>query len=224
VWNFYLNGVIIAETVRLSQLLEYEPTDFIGQERNMQSSPGNTTSVQVIIRANQTDPPNVSEVGLFVFDFDSLYELARLSVDPKYADFNFTRFALYRNARRVDSRDKMYVDLLKLASPLEMASAIAVYAGAAASISATLWVLVQAFERIYNLKLNREKLQLEIQKLKRDLDPDANDFIEPDPVEVMDQLEERGAREYIEMVEKRLFRSSIQIEEVIVEVAMEEIQ
>jgi len=186
----------------------------------MHSSTEETSAVRVLIRAHQPEPPNASEVGLFVFDFDSLYELVRLSVDPKYADFNFTRFALYRNAKRVDADDKMYVRLLRLASPLEMASTIAVYAGAAASVSATLWVLVQAFERMYNLKLNREKLQLEIQKLKRDLSADSKDLMEPDAIDVMETLEERGAREYLETVEKRLARSAIQIEEVIIEIAL----
>lgn len=184
----------------------------------MHSTSGNTHSLQIIIQANQLNSPATADVGLFVIDFDSLYELIRLSVDPKYAEFNFTRFALYRNARRVDQPDKMYVELLRLASPLEMASAIAVYAGGAASVAATLWVFVQALERIYNLKLNREKLQLEIKKLKRELETDLNVLYEPDPTKVLDQLEVRGAHEYLDTVEKRLSRSSIQIEQVIIEV------
>jgi hypothetical protein len=190
----------------------------------MQNSPEENTTVQLIIRAHQPYPPIASEVGLFVFDFDSLYELVRLSVDPKYADFNFTRFALYRNAKRVEASDKLYVSLLRLASPLEMASTIAVYAGVAASISATIWVLVQTFERIYNLQLNREKLQLEIKKLKSDLNENNNTFIEPDPGEVMEHLEEKGVSQYLETVEKRLSKSSIQVDEVIIKVIIDGIQ
>jgi hypothetical protein len=188
----------------------------------MQPQPGNAKTLKILLNANQPYPPNASEIGLFVFDFDSLYEMLRLSVDPKYAEYNFTRFALYRNAKRLDAPDKMYVDLLRLASPLEMASAIPVYAGAVASVAATLWVLVQAFERIYNLKLNREKLRLEVEKLRSETKLDSSAFVEPDPDEAISYLEERGAREYLETVEKRLNRSSIQVCEVIIEVALEE--
>jgi hypothetical protein len=188
----------------------------------MQPSLNNSMSLKILIRAKQPDAPNASEVGLFVFDIDSLYELLRLSVDPEYEDFNFTRFALYRNAKRVDTPDKMYINLLQLASPLEMASAIAVYAGAAASVAATLWVLVQTFERIYNLKLNREKLRLEVEKLRKDSNLGSSAFVEPDPDEALVQLQERGAWEYIETVEKRLIRSPIQVNEMIIEVALKE--
>ncbi|MBE0411408.1 MAG: hypothetical protein IBX69_16925 [Anaerolineales bacterium] len=178
-------------------------------------------SLQILIQAGQSDPLNAGEVGLFVFDFDSLYEMVRLTVDPKYASFNFSRFALYRNAKRLSNEDKLYVQLLRLASPMEMASTIAVYSGAAASIVATLWILVQALERIYNLKLNREKLQLEIQKLKRDLSTESKVLIEPDPFDVTHSIEERGASEYLDTIEKRLSRSSIQIEEVKIRVDFE---
>jgi len=150
----------------------------------------------------------LSGVGLYLYDFDSLYELTRLALDTNYKEFEFSRFALYRNHRRLRSIDKLHIQDLSFKSPLEVVSSITAYASAGAAILATIWLLIQIIEKLYNLQLNHEKLQLEIEKLKKTIyqDDEIND--NNDNYEI---LEDRNAIEFVEVLERRLSQSGYKI-------------
>jgi hypothetical protein len=125
-------------------------------------------SVVIRLTADVPDPASIAEVGLFLYDLDSLYEVLRLGLDSRYKDYRFSRFSLYRNGRPMAHEDKMRVKTIGLGSPLEVMAVIAAGAGAAGAIAATVWTVAQTIDKIYNLRLNHQKLQLEVDKLRRE--------------------------------------------------------
>jgi len=122
--------------------------------------------VEIYIRGDENRRTTPGDVGLFLYDTMILYELGRLATDPSYSDYSFSNFTLYRNARRLREQDRLYIDSLRIASPLEAIATVAAMGAAASSVTGAIWILVQTFEKISNLRLNREKLELEIQKLR----------------------------------------------------------
>lgn len=176
-------------------------------------------SVAIRIRA-ETDPtPDIATVGLFLYDLDSLYEIVRLALDPAYKSYRFSRFSLYRNGRPLADQDRLLVKRLKLASPLEVFATVAAVGGAATTVAAAVWTLVQIVEKIYNLRLNHEKLELEVMKLQREAVQPRLPLDLPDkPLSSEKILKRRAADEPLETLEKRLASSTVRITEFEIEV------
>lgn len=176
-------------------------------------------SVAIRIRA-ETDPtPDIATVGLFLYDLDSLYEIVRLALDPAYKSYRFSRFSLYRNGRPLADQDRLLVKRLKLASPLEVFATVAAVGGAATTVAAAVWTLVQIVEKIYNLRLNHEKLELEVMKLQREAVQPRLPLDLPDkPLSSEKILKRRAADGPLETLEKRLASSTVRITEFEIEV------
>ncbi|HEX8266376.1 MAG TPA: hypothetical protein VF596_13310 [Pyrinomonadaceae bacterium] len=200
-----------------------------------------TTNQHIEIRfiATENRSVTINEVGLFLYDLAILYELVRLVVDPKYKDFKFSRFALYRNRRRLKPKDRLYVQKIKQESPLEVAILIGTTTVSALS---AVWVFVQLTEKIYNFRLNREKLEVDLEKASLDIEKAKLDIekatldknktelelrkLEREELSLSKQsspiislaeaekhLEERNAIRLIKSVERKLERSPLQIRE-----------
>jgi len=186
----------------------------------MNQPPQPARSVILRIRATAEAAPDISDVGLFLYDLDSLYEMARLAFDPEYKGYHFSRFSLYRNGRPLAPRDKLLVRRIHLASPLEVTATVAAGAAAAASVAAALWAFVQLVEKIYNLRLQREKLELEVERLKHETVqarlPLGLPEMTGDPEKV---FQRRAATEPLETLAKRLAASPIHVIDVEIEVS-----
>jgi hypothetical protein len=179
-----------------------------------------TTHVaRLTLTADAQGTPHISDVALFLYDFTSLYEIVRLAVDPRYRSYHFSRFSLYRNGRPLDERDQLQVGSLRMRSPLEVVASIAVAGGAAASVATAVWVVVQTIERIYNLPLNREKLELEVQKLRREEAQPALPMDLPgQKPDAQAQIARRKASDSLEAIARRLGASPVRITRIELEV------
>jgi hypothetical protein len=105
--------------------------------------------------------PPLEGIGLYLFDLAVVFELHIAKSMPD--SFNsITRFSLYRNHSRVAQEQRLRVERISLASPLEI---IAVIAASTAAGAGAIWSAVQAIERLAMLPLNREKTRAEIEKL-----------------------------------------------------------
>jgi hypothetical protein len=184
----------------------------------MKDDTSDVRTISITVVAEETFKAHLGDVGLFIYDFDSLYELVRMAVDPKYAGYTFSRFSLYRNGRPLDEEDQLRVEQLNLSSPLEIAGDIAVYGTAASAVLGSLYLLVQLLEKISNFHLHKEKLELEAEKLRKELDEENLNLIEHDADALQDQVAARGAEDYISQVSRRLERSSIEIVDITFEV------
>ncbi len=175
--------------------------------------PSDSTHVaQLTLAADPRASPHISDIALFLYDFTSLYEVVRLAVDPHYRNYRFSRFSLYRNGRPLDERDQLQLGSIRMRSPLEVVASIAVAGGAAASVATAVWVVVQTIERIYNLPLNREKLELEVQKLRREEDqPSLPMDLPGGKPDGQTLIARRKASDSVEAIARRLEASPVRI-------------
>lgn len=181
---------------------------------------------EIAMQGEEGDYPALSEVALFLYHFNVLYEFSRLLVDPKYADFRFAHNSANRNFRRVEPGDRLAIESLRVQSPF----ALTVIILATPASAAALWALTQAFEKIANFPINRknlrlqnesldlgnEKTRLENEKLRRELI--SSDAQTPEGLAESDetfaiQLQSRNAAKPFGLVMEKLEASEIRIRE-----------
>jgi hypothetical protein len=158
----------------------------------------------------EDDYPALTDVDYFLHDFNLLYELSHIVVDPKYSDYKFTRFFPYRNRRRIAAPDQLAVERLSYESPLELVTLVM----ALPSVAATIWVVVQTMEKIADRKIKREILELTRDKLRRELQaPNGMELAAPQGLDesYREQIRIRGAEYHYETIEKHLQQNPIRI-------------
>lgn len=185
--------------------------------------------IEIRLVGTESSEPTPSDIGLFLNDVDTLYELLRLALDPFYDAFEFSRFVLYRGRRPLKKEDKQYLEKLRHESPIEVETAITIGVASVAAIS----TFVTMLTLLYNQPLNREKLradleaarlnaenakleqrkkELEIRKLQRD---ERIAQLEDSKIligsGVSNELSLRDASEFVRKIERRLEKSPIRI-------------
>ena len=124
----------------------------------------NESYFNIRLTAGEEPFPTLVDVTNFLYDFNILYEIARLTTDPAYSDFRFSHFVFYRKGRPLDLSDRLRVQSISLGSPLVI---VAVLAAVPAAVGAV-WGLVQIADKLTNAPLNRRKLKAEVEKLERE--------------------------------------------------------
>lgn len=165
--------------------------------------------------------PPLEKVGLFLFDLTVVFELHVAKSMPDSFS-SITRFSLFRNHSRVTAEQRLRVQRISLASPLEI---IAVIAASTAAGAAAIWSAVQAVERLAMLPLNREKTRAEIAKLNeetRKLEYERLRSGQVTTVQVVEQLpnarnpDSRNPtpKQVIESAERRLESHGIKLQQI----------
>jgi hypothetical protein len=157
----------------------------------------------IAVEGEEGHPP-LQEVSSFIYDFNLVYEISRIASDPTYQRYTFNRFIWNRNGRRLKDSDRLHLVSLQLGSPFLLETAVVLVGGAIAAV----WGLVQISERIADWPVNREKNRLELEKLRRELNP--GDQAEGLP----EILEKRGALEYYERSIQRVAENEIKITDI----------
>jgi hypothetical protein len=157
----------------------------------------------VTVEGEEGHPP-LQEVSSFIYDFNLVYEISRLASDPNYQGYKFNRFIWNRDGRRLKDSDRLHLVSLELGSPFLLETAVLLVGGAVAAV----WGLVQISERIADWPVNREKNRLELEKLRRELNPGDQ------AQELPKMLEERGAPEYYERSIRRVAENEIKITDI----------
>lgn len=173
-------------------------------------------NLRVTFIGKESRDATLKELGSFLSDLSTLYEEIRLAIDENYNEFEFNRSSQYMSRVALNFEDNLFVEKIRKESPIELA--VVIGTGTIASIGAV-WTLVQVVEKIYNIGLNRRKLELEVRKAELEvnkLETEAGGGIrEPLTVEnLMRRLKTRDPIGYISVVEGRLSKSTIQIENV----------
>jgi len=157
----------------------------------------------ITVEGKEGHPP-LQEVSSFIYDFNLVYEISRIASDPNYQRYKFSRFIWNRNGRYLKDSDRLHVVSLELGSPFVLETAVILVGGAIAGV----WGLVQIAERIADWPVNREKNRLELEKLRRELNP--GDQAENLP----ETLKGRGALEYYERSLQRVAENEIRITDI----------
>ena len=117
------------------------------------------------LQASSDDFPALIDTSTFLYDFNLIYELARLTVDPEWDGLVVDEDAWSRDGRPLHEFERLHVVSLRQGSPLELVAVVTAAAGA----SAALWALVQVVEKLSNWRLNRDILRMQREKLRREL-------------------------------------------------------
>jgi hypothetical protein len=164
--------------------------------------------------------PPLEDVGLYLFDLTVVFELHVAKSMPDSLS-SISHFSLYRNHSRVTAEQRLRVQRISLASPLEI---IAVIAASTAAGAAAIWSAVQAVERLAMLPLNKEKTRAEIAKLNeetRKLEYERLRSGQVTTVQVLQQLPDRNPdskepapEQVIESAERRLGSHGIKLQQI----------
>jgi hypothetical protein len=180
----------------------------------------------IILNGAEMERPTLLDTASFLYDFNLIYELCRLSTDQKYGGFRFTRYVLFRNGRRLRDLDRLRVVRLQQASPMKLETKVAIVSGTLVAIAAAVHISTEIADWPYERHKARnesirsdyelEKSQLEVRKLKRELgDVEPRKELDPQRLEiVIPQIMSSTAGEYVWQVGKRLEKSPIRIEDV----------
>jgi len=102
------------------------------------------------------------------------------------------------------------VERLRQESPLELAVAVSAASGAAIG---AVWCVVQIVERIANFRLNRQKLKLELEKLRRETEYAKRPVHIVEEEEAIFRLSSREASPFLDHVGERLAGSQVRIKD-----------
>lgn len=149
----------------------------------------NDQKVRIRLVFKEERKPYLLDISSLLYDFELLHDYSLLIYAQQYKEYQFTQYFWYRNGRPLRSEHKIRALKITKESPLTIElvlSGIVVLSGA-------FWIIVQAIEKISNWKLNREKLKLEIEKLKRETNIDYYEK-EKTKIELEPRLHEREGR------------------------------
>ena len=178
--------------------------------------------------------PTLLETASFLYDFNLVYELCRLSTDETYAGFHFSRYVLFRDGRPLKDRDRLRVVRLEQASPMKLETKVAIVSGTLVAIAAAVHISSEIADWPYERHKARnesirsdyelEKSKLEIRQLKQELgDVDPRKELGARHMEiVIPQIQGGPAGDYVWQVGRRLERSPIRIEDVEIRIVPEE--
>ncbi len=84
----------------------------------------------------QAGESSLGEIGLFLYDAATLYELLRLGLDPAYAEYRFEKYPLYRGRRPLRPADQLRVERIAVHGQIEIHATVAKTRLAAVTLSA----------------------------------------------------------------------------------------
>lgn len=75
---------------------------------------------RISVRGTEGDNLPLEEVTKFLYEFNLLYEMSRLVVDPRYEAYKITQATSSRVVNRLWANDKLYLEKLSVNSPLDL--------------------------------------------------------------------------------------------------------
>ena len=162
--------------------------------------------VKLVFREEKS--PYLLDISSLLYDFELLHDFSLILFAEDYYGYRFTRYFWRRKGRPLKREHKIRAYRIIKESPLTVElilSSIAVLSGA-------FWILVQAIEKISNWRLNREKLELEIENLKRELNLSYYEE-ERARVKLEQALYERKAEQILLALLRRLESNPIKLED-----------
>lgn len=156
--------------------------------------------------------PLLQVVSSLLYDVELLYDFCLIIGAEEYSEYKFSQGFWYRKGRHIKDIHKLRVVRIMKESPLSVELLIA---DAIGTLTA-LWLFIQAVEKIYNLKANRKKTDLEIEKTKLEIEKLKREtHKEP---ELGQKLRNQQHSLTFRIIAKRLESNSIKLEDLEIEV------
>jgi hypothetical protein len=155
------------------------------------------------LRFSEEAKPFLLDVASLLYDIELSHDFGVLLVEPDYKSFEFSRFFWFRQGRPIKPQHRARAARIVKQSPLLLEVVIP-------SLGA-LWVLLQIIEKISNWPLSKEKLELEVEKLRRERD-EARERIRQQYADQLHRLvHDRKADPIEHSLTKRLSESPIRL-------------
>jgi len=74
----------------------------------------------ISLKGNETATLSLENLSQFLYEFNVLYEMVRIVVDPAYEDFQITQWTSARTRNRLKEYDKLQVTSFSINSPLNL--------------------------------------------------------------------------------------------------------
>lgn len=112
------------------------------------------------MRFNEDSVPDLLDISSLLYDFELSHDYGLILSEKEYREYRFSQYFWYRYGRPVQAHHRVKAVRIIKESLFEITVIIT-------SLGA-LWILIQIIDKIVNWPLNREKLKLEVEKLKLD--------------------------------------------------------
>ena len=152
--------------------------------------------------------PYLLDISSLFYDFELLHDLLLIIYAEEYRFYKFDRWFWFRRGRPIKEEHQIKILRIQKESPLTIEIIVGIIVG----LSGALWALVQTFEKISNWRLNKEKLKLEIENLKREVD--LKDYERQRVgLELQEKLLGRQAQDQYNALVKRLEKSPFKLKD-----------
>ncbi len=103
--------------------------------------------LRLVVRGRAEETPSLGEIGLFLYDLSTLYDLIRLGLDPAYMAFRFGKYPLYRGRRPLTAEDRLLAQDVRV-NPVKVVARVGASREAAAVLVATTDVMLEMLESL----------------------------------------------------------------------------
>ena len=145
--------------------------------------------------------PYLLDVSSMLYDLGLAHDLSVLLSQPEYESYRFTRYFWFRNNRPIKRSHRIRTVRISKQSPLLLEVVI--------PMLGAILILIQIFEKVSNWKLNREKLELEVKKLRAEEQARKDQMIERYAEQLDAYLDERDAQKIGERIIQRFEKNPI---------------
>jgi len=153
--------------------------------------------------------PYFLDVSSLFYDFELLHDFSLLLYAEEYYYYQFSQYFWYRRGRPLKDEHRLRTLKIIKESPLTVELLLSIVAVSSGAI----WVIVQAIEKIGNWKLSREKLKLEVEKLRYEKNIRYYDE-QKARIEMENKLRERECWEIFNSLLKRLEINPIKLKDI----------
>jgi len=113
------------------------------------------------IKFHEDKEPYLLDISSMLYDIELTHDFSVIIANKElYSNYHFNRYFWYRKGRPILKEHRIRALRIIKESPLILEVVIP-------SLGA-IWILLQIFEKISNWNLNKEKLRLEVDKLRRE--------------------------------------------------------
>lgn len=150
--------------------------------------------------------PYLLDISSLFYDFVLLHDFSLLLYANEYDNYRFSRHFWYRKGRPLKKEHKLRAFKIIKESPLTVEMILCLVSPGA------IWAIVQAIGKIRNWKLDKEKLKLEVEKLRHEKNIQYYDE-QILKIEMENKLQEKECLTILNSILKRLEANPIKLKD-----------
>jgi hypothetical protein len=177
--------------------------------------------IELRAQGKKNEQPNLLDLTAFLYDFNMLYEINRLALDPTYEEIQFSDRIYLRYGRPLQDTDRLKVKSLSEKSPLSVELILGI-TSVILAIPGAIYSTICILEKISDKRNDDDKLIESIKKTNiKEFEQETIEFIK-NREHYLSKIKQRynkyqKAEQYIYHVSERLRKSEFKIEKISIE-------